>query len=151
MHKQHWLNVLSSPGSLSLPCFLPLLSTKINPWALILHLLTILKAINEIILESPGRALPGGSQSRNYYSASALLLPMKPAAIRQVPALKNSPFKAHFSCQISSLNHISLQTLWVFLRYHLLMKAIMSTERNEEKTRLLNKYCMRKPEKRKNF
>lgn len=62
-----------------------------------LHPLVSLKAINEIILESPGKALPGGSKSRNYYSAHALLLPMESAAIRQIPALKNPLFTAHFS------------------------------------------------------
>lgn len=63
-----------------------------------LHPLAVLKAINEIILESPGKALPRGSKRRNYYSAGALLLPMKPAAIRPIPALKTPPFTAHFSC-----------------------------------------------------
>lgn len=83
-----------------LPCFLPLPSTEINLWALILHPRVILKAINEIILESPGKALPGGSKSRNYYLAHALLLPMNSAAIRQIAALKTPPFIAHFSCRL---------------------------------------------------
>lgn len=78
--------------------FLPLPSTELNPQALILHPLVILKAINEIILESPGKALPGGSQSRDSYLAHALLLPVESAAIRQIPALTAPLFAAHFSC-----------------------------------------------------
>lgn len=86
-----------APSHLS-PHFLPLPSTELNPPALILHPLVILKAINEIILESPRKALPGGSQSRDSYLAHALLLPMESAAIRQIPALTIPLFAAHFSC-----------------------------------------------------
>lgn len=74
-----------------LPCFWPLPSTEINLQALILHPLVILKAINEIILESPGEALPGSFKSRNYCLAYALLLPMKSAAIRQIPNCSENP------------------------------------------------------------
>lgn len=132
MQKQQYLKAFSTPGPQPPRMLLPLPSNEINLRALILHPLVILKAINEIILESPGKVLPGGSKSRKYYLPYALLLPMKSAAIRQIPAPKSPIFASHSSCNIRSLNYISLQTLWAFLQYLLLRQAVTSTECNEE-------------------